>query len=76
MAARLTGALRAAPTTLLALVALALCVVLAGSEAGFPVTHWAPVGLVVLALLAIAAFRVPTQLAALPLAVRVALGAL
>ncbi|HEY1449376.1 MAG TPA: O-antigen ligase family protein [Solirubrobacteraceae bacterium] len=76
MAVRLTGALREAPTTLLALVALAVCVVLAGSEAGFPVTHWAPAGLVVLALLVIAALRVPTRLAALPLAVRVALGAL
>ena len=37
-----------------ALAALALFVVWATSQAGYPVTHWAPGGLIVLALLAIA----------------------
>jgi tetratricopeptide (TPR) repeat protein len=76
MAARLIGVMREAPATLLALAALAICVILAGSEAGFPVTQWAPAALVVLALLAIAVAVVPRRIASIPLPVRVALGAL
>ena len=54
MPARLLAALRAAPATVPALAALALFVVWATSQAGYPFTHWAPGGLIVLALLAIA----------------------
>ena len=52
--ARLIAPLRAAPATVPALAALALMVVWATDEAGYPLTHWAPGGLIVLALLAIA----------------------
>ncbi len=47
-------ALREAPATVPALGALALMVVWATDQAGYPLTHWAPGGLIVLALLAIA----------------------
>src|ERR1700721_2733237 len=45
----LLAPLREAPATVPALVALALFVVWATSQAGYPVTHWAPGGLIVLA---------------------------
>jgi tetratricopeptide (TPR) repeat protein len=51
MTAKLTASLRAAPATLPALAALALFLVWATDSAGYPVTHWAPGGLLVLALL-------------------------
>ena len=54
MTAKLTASLRAAPATVPALAAIALFVVWATDQAGYPLTHWAPGGLVVLALLAIA----------------------
>ena len=50
--------LREAPATVPALGALALMVVWATDQAGYPLTHWAPGGLIVLALLAIALLRV------------------
>lgn len=55
MTAKLTAPLRAAPATVACLAAIALCVVWATDQAGYPVTHWAPGGLVLLALLGIAA---------------------
>jgi tetratricopeptide (TPR) repeat protein len=51
---RLVAPLRAAPATVPALAALVLMVVWAADQAGYPLTHWAPGGLIVLALLAIA----------------------
>ena len=51
---RLTESLREAPATLPALAAMALFVVWATNQAGYPLTHWAPGGLIVLALLGIA----------------------
>lgn len=74
--AKLRGALRDSPTTLPALGVVALFIVWAASQAGYPVTHWAPGALVVLALLAIAAFSVPVRLAEAPVALRIALGCL
>jgi tetratricopeptide (TPR) repeat protein len=76
MATRLTAALRAAPVTVPALAALALFVVWATADAGYPLTHWAPGGLVLLALLAVAALAGRPRWGALPLAVRIALGCL
>jgi tetratricopeptide (TPR) repeat protein len=54
MRARLVAQLREAPATVPALGALALMVVWACDQAGYPLTHWAPGGLIVLVLLAIA----------------------
>src|SRR5580693_8141571 len=76
MTAKLTAALREAPATVPALAALALFVVWATSEGGYPVTHWAPGALIVLVLLAIALGLVRLRAADVPLPVRVAVGAL
>jgi tetratricopeptide (TPR) repeat protein len=59
-----------------ALVAIALFIVWATSQAGYPLTHWAPGGLVVLALLALAAAVLRVHLAEMPLPVKLALGCL
>ena len=53
MVSRLATSLRQAPATVTALGALALFVVWATGDAGYPVTHWAPGGLVIAALLAL-----------------------
>ncbi|HTU78149.1 MAG TPA: O-antigen ligase family protein [Solirubrobacteraceae bacterium] len=73
MASKLTASLREAPVTVPALVALALFVVWASAEAGYPLTHWAPGGLIVLGLLAIAAAFVGVRRAQVPVAVRISL---
>jgi O-antigen ligase len=72
----LAASLRDAPATVPALAALVLFVVWATGQAGYPLTHWAPGGLVVLALLGIAFALVRLRAADVPLSVRVALGAL
>src|SRR5580704_6224530 len=73
MPARLLTALREAPATVPALAALALMFVWATSDAGYPLTHWAPGGLIVLALLAIALLAVRPRVAEIPVPVRIAL---
>jgi O-antigen ligase len=73
---RLTEPLRRAPATVPALVAIALFVVWATSQAGYPLTHWAPGGLVVLALLALAGAVLRVRLSEMPLPVKLALGCL
>jgi tetratricopeptide (TPR) repeat protein len=72
----LLAPLRAAPATVPALVVVALFVVWATSQGGFPVTHWAPGGLIVLALLGIALGVVGLDVRAVPPAVKVAVGCL
>jgi len=72
----LLDTLREAPATLPALVAMALFVVWATDQAGYPLTHWAPGGLIVLALLAIALCFVGLRFAEIPTPVKVALGCL
>lgn len=72
----LVQALREAPTTVPALAAVALFTVWATDQAGYPLTHWAPGGLIVLALVGIAAAIVPPRIAEIPRAVKIALGAL
>src|SRR5271166_2710370 len=72
----LIATFRAAPATVPALAALVLFVVWATDQAGYPVTHWAPGALVVLALLAIALGLVRLHVREVPVAVRIALAAL
>jgi O-Antigen ligase len=72
----LTGSLRETPAAVPALAAIVLFFVWATSQAGYPLTHWAPGALIVLALLAIALLAVPLRLAEIPLTVRVALACL
>ncbi|MGO9320182.1 MAG: O-antigen ligase family protein, partial [Solirubrobacteraceae bacterium] len=76
MTAKLTASLRQAPTTVPALAAIALFVVWATSQAGYPVTHWAPGALIVLALLGIALGLVRLRPGDVSAPVRIALGAL
>jgi O-Antigen ligase len=68
--------LRRSPATVPALGALALFVVWSGNQGGYPITHWAPGGLIVLALLAMALVSVPLKVFEIPIAVRVALACL
>jgi hypothetical protein len=76
MTRRLTTSLREAPVTVPALAALALFVVWATSQAGYPLTHWAPGGLIVLALLVIALLAVPLRLREIPGPVKLAVACL
>ena len=76
MTAKLTASLREAPTTVPALAAIALFVVWATSQAGYPVTRWAPGALVVLALLGIALALVRLRVREVPVSVWIAVGAL
>jgi tetratricopeptide (TPR) repeat protein len=69
----LTGSLREAPAAVPALGAIVLFLVWATSQAGYPLTHWAPGALIVLALLGIALLAVPLRVATIPLAVKLAL---
>jgi tetratricopeptide (TPR) repeat protein len=68
--------LRAAPAAIPALVALVLLIVWATDQAGFPLTHWAPGGLIVLVLLAIAVGAVGIRLKEVVIPVRIALACL
>jgi O-antigen ligase len=72
----LTASLREAPATVPALAAVVLFVVWATSQAGYPVTHWAPGGLIVLALLVMTLLIVPLRRNQVPLPVKIALGCL
>jgi hypothetical protein len=76
MTARLIAPLREAPATVPALGALALMAVWASDQAGYPLTHWAPGGLVVLVLLGIALVAARPRLAEIPVPVLVAVGCL
>jgi hypothetical protein len=76
MTAKLTASLRQAPATVPALAVLVLFVVWATSQAGYPMTHWAPGALVVLLALGIALGVVRLRLSEVPGPVRVALAAL
>jgi tetratricopeptide (TPR) repeat protein len=73
MTGKLTAPLREAPATVPALAALVLFFVWATSQAGYPVTHWGPGGLIVLALLGLALGIVGLRVGEVPVPVRVAL---
>lgn len=68
--------LRETPAAVPALAAIALLLLWATSQAGYPLTHWAPGALIVLALLAIALLAVPLHLGEIPLTVKLALACL
>ena len=68
--------LRETPAAVPALAAVVLFVVWATSQAGYPLTHWAPGALIVLALLLIALLAVPLRLIEVPLTVKLALACL
>src|ERR1700730_16796692 len=72
----LTATLREAPSTVPALAALVLFIVWASDQAGYPVTHWAPGGLIVLALLALTLAIVGLRQNQVPVPVKIALGCL
>lgn len=72
----LRQALRETPATIPCLAAIAFFVAWASDQDGYPLTHWAPGALVLIALLAIAALGRLPRLAELPLGTRVALAAL
>jgi len=74
MARGLTASLREAPATVSSLAAIVLFVVWATTQAGYPVTHWAPGGLIVLGLLAITIAIVPLRQSHVPTPVKTALG--
>jgi tetratricopeptide (TPR) repeat protein len=76
MIAKLTLALREAPSTVPALAALAVFVVWATSQAGYPVTHWAPGALVVLVLLLITLVLVRPRATEVPRTTAIAIAAL
>jgi tetratricopeptide (TPR) repeat protein len=76
MTGKLMASLREAPTTVPALAALALFVVWATDQAGYPVTHWGPGGLIVLALFVLSVGLVGVRGSETPLPVRIALACL
>src|SRR6202049_1821185 len=76
MGKRLTASLREAPSTMPALLALALFIVWASDQAGYPLTHWAPGGLIVIALFGLTLAIVALQKDEIPMPVRIALGCL
>jgi tetratricopeptide (TPR) repeat protein len=76
MTRNLLARLREAPSTLPALGAVALFIAWATDQAGYPLTHWAPGALVVLALLAIVFAAAGLRRREIAPAVRVALACL
>ncbi len=76
MTKALMASLRGAPATVPALAAVVLFVVWGTDQAGYPVTHWAPGGLLVLALLCLTVAAVGLRQSEIPTEVRIALGCL
>jgi len=70
------GSLREAPATVPALAAVGLFIAWATDQAAYPVTHWGPGGLILLALLAIAFGAVGLRAGEIPAPVRVAIACL
>ena len=58
------------------LAVMALFLLWATDQAGFPLTHWAPGALIVLALLALALVTIGIRVSEIPVAVRIALACL
>jgi tetratricopeptide (TPR) repeat protein len=75
-AASLLSTLRQAPATVPALAAIVLFIVWATDQAGYPLTHWAPGGLIVLALLGLTLALVGLRAGEVPVPVKLAVGCL
>src|SRR5438270_13958162 len=75
MTAKLMASLREAPATVPELAALALFVVWATDQAGYPLTHWSPGALILIGLLAVSIAAVRPRLGEMPRPLLVALGA-
>lgn len=76
MANRVAALVRQAPATVPAMGAIVLLVVGAASQAGYPLTHWAPGGLVLIGLLAVGSAAVGVRIREIPLAVKIAVACL
>jgi tetratricopeptide (TPR) repeat protein/predicted secreted protein len=76
MTSALAASLRRSPTAVPALGALVVFVVWASDQGGYPLTHWAPGALVVIALLVIALASAGARAAEMPRTVKLALVAL
>jgi tetratricopeptide (TPR) repeat protein len=76
MASRLMTSLREAPATVPALGAIVLFIVWAAGQAGYPVTHWGPGGLIILVLVALALGVVRLRISEVARTVQIAVGAL
>src|SRR3982074_3865511 len=76
MTRTLFARLREAPSTVPALAAVGLFVAWAADQAGYPVTHWGPGGLVLLALVGLTFGVAGLRAADVPPPVRLALGCL
>src|SRR5438105_7709847 len=74
MASRLATSLREAAATVPALAAVALFAIWATDQAGYPLTHWAPGGVIVLTLLTLAVATIGFRVGDIPTPVRIALG--
>ena len=72
----LAATLGESPMVLPALAALALFIAWAGNQAGYPLTHWAPGALIVLALVVITLASIPLELAEISRPVRIAVSCL
>jgi O-Antigen ligase len=70
---RLSALLRGAPATVPLFGAMTLFVVWACGQAGYPVTRWAPGGLILLALLGVAVVFIGLDRMRLPIALKIAL---
>jgi hypothetical protein len=70
------ASVRESPAAVPALAAVVLLVVWSASQAGYPLTHWAPGALIVTALLAMALLAMPLRLGEMPASVKLALGCL
>src|SRR5690348_12656812 len=72
MTAKLTASLRDAPATIPSLGAVVLFIVWATDQAGYPLTHWEPGAIIMLALLVLAVGLIGLRVATVPLSVRIA----
>jgi O-antigen ligase len=72
----LLGTLKDDPSALPALGAVALLIAWAANQAGYPQTHWAPGGIILLALLVIAVGATGLRVTSIPWPVRIAIAAL
>ncbi|HEY2182155.1 MAG TPA: O-antigen ligase family protein [Solirubrobacteraceae bacterium] len=76
MANRVAALLRQAPATVPAMGAIVLLVVGAASQAGYPLTRWAPGGLVLIGLLGVSLAAVGARRREIPVAVKIAVACL